>query len=303
MLTGQRTGAVPGVVFRDAWEAARKRRTRHDLVEHEPVRGREPRPRPPHRPHPRRRAQVARRCGQPLATWIVGRRTDRRHVRLRPLRRRHRPALLRAVAHSLGCVILERARPSTPQVFEAGTGWAHQARRCVQGRPAGCACRCLRRRAPSDGRVDVTVVAERLGMPIVTDTERGRFVRSVPRPRSPAGRSPPRSHPSSSFPTRTATTSGFRACAGRRCFSSRGLPGEAAASTCPGGRPCARELHPTRPRDRHRSRLDVDPDAARPFIEAAAARASVAHRLRARRRRALRHRQRAERRVDRRGRA
>jgi hypothetical protein len=57
-----------------------------------------------------------------------------------------------------------------PAAFEAGTGWAIKpegackAERCVPLPPAA---------RTADGRVDVPVVAERLGMPLVTDRERG----------------------------------------------------------------------------------------------------------------------------------
>jgi hypothetical protein len=54
--------------------------------------------------------------------------------------------------------------------FEAGTGWAIKPEGACKGEvcvpmPAGA--------RTSDGRVDVDVVAERLGMPVVTDRERG----------------------------------------------------------------------------------------------------------------------------------
>jgi hypothetical protein len=57
-----------------------------------------------------------------------------------------------------------------PAAFEAGTGWAIKPEGackgevCVPLSPAGRA---------GDGSVDVAVVAERLGMPLVTDHERG----------------------------------------------------------------------------------------------------------------------------------
>jgi hypothetical protein len=57
-----------------------------------------------------------------------------------------------------------------PRAFEAGTGWAIKpegackAEVCLPLPPAA---------RTADGRVDVTVVAERLGMPLVTDPERG----------------------------------------------------------------------------------------------------------------------------------
>lgn len=59
-----------------------------------------------------------------------------------------------------------------PAAFEAGTGWAIKpegackAEVCV---PLPAAART------ADGRVNVSVVAERLGMPLVTDQERGLF--------------------------------------------------------------------------------------------------------------------------------
>jgi hypothetical protein len=59
-----------------------------------------------------------------------------------------------------------------PAAFESGTGWAL--------RPEG-ACKgevCVPLPAGShfaDGRLDVRVVADRLGMPIVADRERGLF--------------------------------------------------------------------------------------------------------------------------------
>jgi len=57
------------------------------------------------------------------------------------------------------------------ETFESGTGWvikpegACRAEVCVPLPPAA---------RTTDGRVDVGVVAERLGMPLVTDHERGR---------------------------------------------------------------------------------------------------------------------------------
>jgi hypothetical protein len=57
-----------------------------------------------------------------------------------------------------------------PDAFESGTGWAIkpegacQAEVCVPLPPAA---------RTADGRVDIGVVAERLGMPLVTDRERG----------------------------------------------------------------------------------------------------------------------------------
>jgi len=54
--------------------------------------------------------------------------------------------------------------------FEAGTGWAIK----PEGACKGELCVPLPANARTDdGRVDIRVVAERLGMPIVTDDERG----------------------------------------------------------------------------------------------------------------------------------
>jgi hypothetical protein len=54
--------------------------------------------------------------------------------------------------------------------FEAGTGWALK----PEGACKGEVCVPLPGDArTADGRVDITVVAERLGMPVVTDGERG----------------------------------------------------------------------------------------------------------------------------------
>jgi hypothetical protein len=54
--------------------------------------------------------------------------------------------------------------------FEAGTAWAIK----PEGACKGEVCVPLPTDARTgDGRVDVTVVADRLGMPIVTDAERG----------------------------------------------------------------------------------------------------------------------------------
>jgi hypothetical protein len=57
-----------------------------------------------------------------------------------------------------------------PTAFEAGTGWALKPEGACKGEvcvplPAGA--------QTADGRVDIGVVADRLGMPIVTDDERG----------------------------------------------------------------------------------------------------------------------------------
>lgn len=54
--------------------------------------------------------------------------------------------------------------------FEAGTGWAIKPEGACRGEvcvPLPAAART------ADGRVDVNVVAERLGMPVVTDRDRG----------------------------------------------------------------------------------------------------------------------------------
>jgi hypothetical protein len=54
--------------------------------------------------------------------------------------------------------------------FEAGTGWAIK----PEGACKGEVCVPLPPAARAgDGRIDVSVVAERLGMPLVTDRERG----------------------------------------------------------------------------------------------------------------------------------
>jgi hypothetical protein len=57
-----------------------------------------------------------------------------------------------------------------PAAFEAGTGWAIK----PEGACKGEVCVPLSPAAlTTDGRLDVGVVSERLGMPIVTDHERG----------------------------------------------------------------------------------------------------------------------------------
>jgi hypothetical protein len=53
--------------------------------------------------------------------------------------------------------------------FEAGTGWAIK----PEGACKGEVCVPLPPEARTDGRVDVSVVAERLGMPVVNDPDRG----------------------------------------------------------------------------------------------------------------------------------
>ena len=56
------------------------------------------------------------------------------------------------------------------ETFETGTGWAIK----PEGACQGVVCVPLPPAARTvDGRVDVAVVAERLGMPLVTDRERG----------------------------------------------------------------------------------------------------------------------------------
>jgi hypothetical protein len=58
--------------------------------------------------------------------------------------------------------------------FEAGTGWALKPEgACKGGRQAQVCVPLPDDARTGDGRVDVRVVAERLGMPIVTDAERG----------------------------------------------------------------------------------------------------------------------------------
>jgi hypothetical protein len=60
--------------------------------------------------------------------------------------------------------------PVDGAAFEAGTGWAIK----PEGACKGEVCVPLPAEArAADGRVDVRVVADRLGMPIVTDAERG----------------------------------------------------------------------------------------------------------------------------------
>lgn len=57
-----------------------------------------------------------------------------------------------------------------PDAFEAGTGWAIKPEGACKGElcvPLSPAARA------ADGRVDITIVAERLGMPLVADDERG----------------------------------------------------------------------------------------------------------------------------------
>jgi hypothetical protein len=57
-----------------------------------------------------------------------------------------------------------------PAVFAAGTGWAIKS----EGACKGELCVPLSPDArTADGRIDVRVVADRLGMPLVTDHERG----------------------------------------------------------------------------------------------------------------------------------
>ncbi len=57
-----------------------------------------------------------------------------------------------------------------PDAFETGTGWAIK----PEGACKGEVCVPLPDSARvADGRIDVTVVAERLGMPLVTDGDRG----------------------------------------------------------------------------------------------------------------------------------
>lgn len=55
--------------------------------------------------------------------------------------------------------------------FEAGTGWALK----PEGACRGAVCVPLATGTVTDGVVDVAAVAERLGMPLVTDTEAGRW--------------------------------------------------------------------------------------------------------------------------------
>ena len=97
----------------------------------------------------------------------------------------------------------------------------------------------------------------------------------------------------------TAIRSGCRPSTGARCCSWRGPAGEAAAPACPGGRPSTLNWR--------RAgltvvtvALDVDPEKARPWIEAAAPTHPSVDRHRARDRRAVRLRQRADGGVDRR---
>jgi hypothetical protein len=57
-----------------------------------------------------------------------------------------------------------------PAAFESGTGWAIK----PEGACKGGVCVPLPPSSRTDaGRIEVTVVAERLGMPLVTDHERG----------------------------------------------------------------------------------------------------------------------------------
>jgi Endonuclease/Exonuclease/phosphatase family len=97
------------------------------------------------------------------------RRARRRDVRLRPLRRRHRTALLNEPGLDFRSMILTELAVD-PAAFEAGTGWAIK----PEGACKGEVCVPLPPAArTADGRVDVRVIADRLGMPLVTDVERG----------------------------------------------------------------------------------------------------------------------------------
>ena len=139
-------------------------------------------------------------------------------------------------------------------------------------------------------------------MPLVAD-DGARPLGARPRDRGHRPRArPPRSRPTSSCPTPTATRSDSRrACAARRCCSSRGRRGEAAASTCPCGRHCAPSCIRTGSRS-SRSRSTSTPTRhARSSSRPAPQHPSLID-SGPRRRRAVRHRQRAQRRLDRRGR-
>jgi hypothetical protein len=72
-------------------------------------------------------------------------------------------------SRSLRAVILTELTVGAA-AFEAGTGWAIK----PEGACKGEVCVPLPADArTSDGRVDVRIVADRLGMPVVTDTGRG----------------------------------------------------------------------------------------------------------------------------------
>ena len=126
--------------------------------------------------------------------------------------------------------------------FAARTGWAIKPAGRVQGRGVRAAAAARRRRG--DGRLDVV----RRGRAARHAARRGRGARHVGARARDRGHRPGadvrRSRRSSRSPTSTATRSSCRACAARRCCSSRGRRGEAAASTCPCGRHCAPSCHP-----------------------------------------------------------
>ena len=155
--------------------------------------------------------------------------------------------------------------------------------------------------APRDGRIDARVLADRLGMPLVADDD-ARTLGARPRDRGhrqgthQRGRARARA-----ARRRRESVRACRASTVRRSCWSRGRRGEAAGLTCPGGRRCARSSIPAA------SRSSPSRSTSMPTRREAAHRggppvAPVAHRPRARRRRAVRHGQRPERCLDRRGR-
>lgn len=117
-----------------------------------------------------------------------------------------------------------------PEELERRTGW--------QIKPEGAckADRCVPLPASSPGRIDVRALAERLGMPLLHDAAHDVWCLG---PESGGMPSPALRRLIWCCRISTGTPSRCSPCAGRRCCSWPGPPGEGAALTCPCGRHCA----------------------------------------------------------------
>ena len=122
----------------------------------------------------------------------------------------------------------------SPDELERRTGWAIRPEGACKG---GCASP-LAEGAEKPAEASRSATARRAARDAARPRRDARALGARARVGRPRADDAPR-RPTSCCPTGTATRSRSRRCAGRRCCSSRGPRGEAAASTCPCGRRCA----------------------------------------------------------------